>query len=498
VRNTELTERWRTLIYVATTFLVQFGSFLVIPLFWRKLSPADYGVIAVTEIVGIVLAVVGSLSLEQAINRFYYQWPAAERRAKTGTIWALSWTFIVANCLVALWLFSHASPVLFPSIAFRPYILLGIIGSALSSLTAVCSITVRIERRAVLYLIWSLLVFVIRIGTSAYLVIVLNRGLLGYLWGNVLSGILLAGASIPLMLAFAAPSLAVRNVLPEIKYVLPIIPAVLLQSFATVADRYVLQMFASVETLGIYAVSLKFCGLITGLHEALKLSYGPRLMKLVAEDQEEAKQFITSVVPRYVLPLFAMAGAVSVLIRPFVLQVGRREYESVVDVVPPLMLASVIGVLNIYYSPGMLIAKRTSLLVVPSAVALVTNVLGGALLTNYFQLPGLLCSRFVGGISLFLTNLWLSQRVFPLRHKWNSLFLAVGGTTAVGLAAAALPSAGRLGAEVGPWLLLGAGGLFVWSLYRRIRDSADILPQEWPAYRRDRERPKARSCDSEE
>ena len=56
-----------TLIYVLSTFITGFGSFLIIPLYWSKLSLSDYGIIAVIELISGFLKIFLGLNLEQGI-----------------------------------------------------------------------------------------------------------------------------------------------------------------------------------------------------------------------------------------------------------------------------------------------------------------------------------------------------------------------------------------------------------------------------------------------
>ena len=81
---------WRlsahSFIYTAGVIAIRFGGLLLIPLYWRFLDPADYGLLAAAAVVTNFLAVVLGLGISESITRFYHAWPAAEKPARVGFI----------------------------------------------------------------------------------------------------------------------------------------------------------------------------------------------------------------------------------------------------------------------------------------------------------------------------------------------------------------------------------------------------------------------------
>ena len=72
------------------------------PLMWQKLTPEDYGVIAVVEMIGVFAIIFLGLNLDQSITRFYYEWDEEVKEKKIGALWVLSWLeiLIVGGCLL--------------------------------------------------------------------------------------------------------------------------------------------------------------------------------------------------------------------------------------------------------------------------------------------------------------------------------------------------------------------------------------------------------------
>ena len=57
------------------------------PLFWRKLTPSDYGVIAIIDMIRVFTGCFLGVGLDQSITRLYYEWDSQERKRNLGTLW---------------------------------------------------------------------------------------------------------------------------------------------------------------------------------------------------------------------------------------------------------------------------------------------------------------------------------------------------------------------------------------------------------------------------
>ena len=266
-------------IYTFSAFLTKLGSFLVVPLFWQKLSPGDYGIIAITEIIASLLSVFMGLSLESSINRFYYEWSENERKHNIGTVWVANWLSTIAIGFLSLIILSYISQNLFPDVPFKPYILMGIMVAILQKLNALTFCVLRIKRLPWLYSSFSLLNFILIMSLSIYYILMIEKGLYGYFIANIISGVMMFFLTIILMTKVAKPCFRIPLLKRMLSFSLPMVPAGILGSIATASDKYLLQYFVSVELLGIYAVSLKFVKLIKHLHIVLKLSFVPFMVK---------------------------------------------------------------------------------------------------------------------------------------------------------------------------------------------------------------------------
>jgi hypothetical protein len=123
-------------------------------------------------------------------------------------------------------------------------------------------------------------------------------------------------------------------------------------------------------------------------------------------------------------------------IGPLIQILNQPEYAGVGAIVPWIAGFQVISALYFYYGNGIVLAKRTDLLIVPALVQLLTLALGSAALVGTFQLGGIIASKYLSVAVFFGLSVYLSQRVFPMPQRWG-VPVAYGVSAAI-LAAASL------------------------------------------------------------
>lgn len=409
------------LVFTGSTLISRVGAFLLLPLFLSRLSPEDYGILAVVAVVGAFQMLLGSLSLDLAVTRQYYEWPEPERRRNLGSIWVWSWTAMLGSGAIFLVVLPFVAPYLFPDVPFDPGLPLGIVGNTAAGLLVLPATTIRIRRLPWLFAGYSVGSFLVTGGLGLWFVLVLDMGLSGYLSSLIVANTGLACASAILMLRFARPSVTSPGLRGALRFALPAVPSALISTVGVTLDRILLAQFATLHTLGIYAVAMKFVELVGALHQSLKMTFVPFTMQQVAADVERGRRLVGSVIPYYLIPYLAVTLGLVLFIGPVVHLIGQPAYFPVVEWVPWLAGAHLIGCLYVYYGNGMLLANRTDLLAIPAAAQVAAITFTGLLLVPQFQLAGVVATRYAGALVLFGISLYLSHMVFRIEHRWSVL-----------------------------------------------------------------------------
>lgn len=408
-------------IYTLSTFLTQFGSFLIVPFFWQKLSIVDYGIIAIVDIIASFLTMFLGLQLDMSISRFYHEWPEDERSEKLGTLWLVSWISIIFLGIISIAVFSGISDFLFPDIPFYPFIFLGLTSVIISKLSTVPYATIRISNKPMLYASYSLISFIVQMSLNIYFVLILDQKLNGYFISMIIGSIIISILGVLIMLRFARPCFKLGTIKESLKFSLPQIPASTISGISAMMDRFLLQRFASLEIIGIYSLSLKFSSLVLQLHSALKISFLPFLYRSIAKNNKYELVNLTNMRLFYVLPLIVFSLAVSLYIKDFVYWIDSPDYFPIISWVPWLIGPALISSCVFYFAPGLFLAKRTDLNWIPATVQGVTIFFGGVILIPLWGISGVVIAKYASALSLFLVTYFLSQKFYAIPVKWVKL-----------------------------------------------------------------------------
>lgn len=412
-------------VYALSIAVHKGGVILLAPVFWQKLTPADFGVIAVTEILQTFLVILLGLSLDQAITRFYYEWDEDKRDRYVGTVCLLSWCSTAILGGASFLFFRYTSLLLFPEVDFNPYITLGLANAILLALINPVFMVIRIRQLPKLFAVYSLSAFALQTVLSIYMVLILDRGVFGYLLALVLSNCVVVVACVGIMTKIARIAWEPAALRDVFKFSLPLVPFSIMQNLTAITDRFMLQQFGSLRMVGIYSLSLKFASGVTIVHNALKMSYGPFLYKTI--NRARGVEIVSGLIPLYILPIFFAGLFVSLLTADLVRLINQPAYFAVAAFVPYLAVGQIVAALYVYYAPGISLSKKTHLLLIPGIFQFVTIALASYVLVANYGVYGVVAAKLGSVAVFFALTVAISKKVYERwRHRWSALAVASG------------------------------------------------------------------------
>ncbi len=185
-------------VYGLGSVLVRGLAFLLLPLYTRYLSPAEYGIVALTVTCTVVLGLLYPLGLRGAVSRTYYEGGTVEeRRERVGTLWI---AMILSAAAMAL-LLDRAGPslaaALLPEVPFHPYLRLAVWTAFLGVLGLTPLVLLQAQERPLAFVLLTLWTALATTAATVWLV-VKGGGAAGYLQGALVGAGL---AAIPYLAA---------------------------------------------------------------------------------------------------------------------------------------------------------------------------------------------------------------------------------------------------------------------------------------------------------
>lgn len=411
-------ESKNSILYILTTFLTQFGSFIIVPLFWKELSLTDYGLISIVEILGLSLGVFMGLNLDYGLTRFYYEWEHENRKKNMGNLCLISWISILLLGSFFIFILSITFKFLYNDIAFYPLIYIGLLYSLFNKFQTYVFSALRIMKKVKLYSLFALSSFFIQISLNIYFVLFKKQGLYGYLISNLYTSIIIFIGCFFIMYKISKVELSFDNFKKlklEIYFSLFQIKANILSTCNNVLDKFLLKAFTNLEILGIYTISLKFANLILSLHNAIKMTYVPYITEKISINKNSGIIHLRKIRLLYVNVLLLFSFLISFFIEDFVRIINEPEYFQIIFWVPFLVGCSLVSSLVIYITPGLFLSKRSDLAWIPSFFQLIVTIIFSILLIPSLGMYGIVITKFCAALTLLLINMYFTNKLFYIK-----------------------------------------------------------------------------------
>jgi O-antigen/teichoic acid export membrane protein len=402
---------------------------LLLPLYTRHLSPADYGAIEVLVALSAVVFALLRAGIQSSFFRFYFQ--AEDERGRL-TVVRTSFWFTMGAATVALVvgvaLAEPISTALFRTSENADLVRAAFVGLWASMNYDQLTALFRVEERSVSYSIASLANVLVTVGATILLVVALDKGPIGVLVGNF-SGTLAVWA---ILLAYRRSQLGLEfdtDVFRRMtEWGMPLVPSVIALNLIDFSDRFFLVRIKGADELGLYAIGMRISAGLLFLLAAFRTAW-PAFAFSIPED--EAKRTYGYVLT-YVTFFSAWAAVALGLASPWIVRLlTTPEFYGGARVVPVLVFAFVVfGMYVVVVTSIGRAGRRGSNWMITGAAALF-NVALNLILIPPFGMTGAAVSMVTSYFAMFIGITWKAQRVFPVIYQWRRVATAIAAAVAL-------------------------------------------------------------------
>jgi O-antigen/teichoic acid export membrane protein len=451
-------------VYGASLVVTRAGWILLLPIYWTRLTPADYGVIGIASAVQVFLTPVLSLGLYDSVQRFYFEWSEAERRRRVTALWAIALVWSAAVCGALLVFGDTLFRRIVSQVPFHPYLALAVASAFFANFLQFPLAILRMRERAAAFALLSLASFAMQAAITIALVIGYDMGVAGYLAGIAANAAIWAVVSVGLMARECTLRFRFNDAIEPLRYGLPTVPLALLDGASSFLDRYFLDKHVGLREIGLYNLGNQFGAAFNMFNLMMKTSWMPFLYRVVSE-RGDAPEIVSRFAVYYLTLLAVPALAVALLARDLIEILGDPRYAGVYAFVPPFVLLYYMQSIAAAMGRGMDLAKKTAWWPLVAIVSVATAAVALALLVPRWGASGAIAALLCAGAARVLTQVTLSVRCYPrpLRLgvlarvwavalvffavgysvQWPSLWSSIAGKTAlVAIAAAVLARVG--------------------------------------------------------
>lgn len=336
---------FNSVVYTGSMFLQRGAAFLLLPLYTRYLSPADYGILSVVTAINGFLTTLFSLAIHSAMVRFYFEYREQPEvmREFFGSIVVFLGLSSALGCAVLLacgeWLLR---PVL-GEIPFWPYVALGVAAVAFQPfLTSFLSL-LQSEGQAVKYSLIALLNFCTTLSLTIALVVFAGWGVTGPLTAVLLCNVIFTVLALYGMRDHLHICLRTRYVKQALAYSLPQVPHSLNWQIMATTDRFLLNHLLGRAATGLYSVGAMFGMIIDLLGQGINRAYAPLSMEALKRGQPADLERLKQSAMLLVASLALFAVALSLASRELVQVLTAPAFHSAATIVPYIAFAGAVN-----------------------------------------------------------------------------------------------------------------------------------------------------------
>jgi O-antigen/teichoic acid export membrane protein len=411
-------------VYAVGTIASRLVGFIMIPVYTRVLTPADYGIIEtivrLVDIIGLLL----SLGLAEALLRHYYLAKTDDERNRLiGTVFNLNLLVVAAGVLVFWPLSPWLTRLAFGHDRYTHYVAVSLIGMMIGSLIELPLTLWRAEGKPWRFTAISLLKLFTHLSANIVLVVWLRWGV----WGVVISGLLNAvvwsvvlGVMVRLKYGIYFDKGWLASVL---RYGVPLVPAGLSQFVLHYSDRFFLVRYVSESEVGLYSLAYRFGMLVIVLYKIISLAWNPWAYRL-GGSQEQGGLHLARATSLILISFACVSAFVALIAAPAIRLMSAPAFWEAGKYVALLSLAYWFFMAQGLLSTGARLARRTGLLAAANGLAAAVCLLLSWWLIPHYGVWGAVVMTVLSMLTLVGACYVISQKAFAVEYDKASLGLA--------------------------------------------------------------------------
>lgn len=410
-----------TTVYGVGQVLTRLSSVLMLPVYTRFLTPADYGTIAIFDLITALLAIVFGGGIAPAAQRYHFDATDETDRAR---IWSAAFLMTALPplpfLLLAWWSREALAHATHGIVELAPLYSLVLPTLWLSTVSLTADTYLRTRKRSTTSVVVNLAALALNIALNLYLLIVAGLGVAGVLLGNLIATAAATVARSLAVLADMRPTVPSRDLVATLwRFGAPLVLSAVLAVGMHQLDRYLLRLFRDLEQVGVYSLAYTLAqGSVSLL--LIPFSAAWEAVRYEIARERDASLLYARVFRAFVSAAALLAFAVALFADEIFGLVAPPDFRAAAALVPVLVLAYVVFSMHAHFSVPAYLHKAPRHTVGVFATGLVVNVAANVLLVPPYGAHGAAGATLVTFAAFSAVGLWRYSRLerYPYPLAW--------------------------------------------------------------------------------
>lgn len=415
-----------TAIYGVGQAVRGLASFIMLPIYTTHLTPADYGVVELLNVVlDLTTLIIGS-RVSVGIFKYYSEAEnSVSKRQVLSTAFILLFFANLFGVAALLSVGGRLSDWLATPAGFETALRVFAFTLIFRALNEVFYSYLRALDRAIAYVSANFLKLFLQLALNIIFIVYMGMGYWGIIWASLISSVIMTVIFGFWLMPGIGLSFSRHYARKLVTFSLPIIFSSFAMYYITFGDRYFLKHFQTIEIVGIYALAYKFGFML------FSLVWGPFSTYWSARQfdyarQADATQLFGQVFFYVNTILLTAAAGIMVLTPPFLHISANQDYWPALEVIPWIVCAYVLQCWTDFIRFGIFHAAKTRYIAYGTflTAALIT-------VLYLYWIPregavGAAKATLVAFVVRFSYIYMASQRFFRIHIPWVRLMVVAG------------------------------------------------------------------------
>ncbi|MBU0561409.1 MAG: oligosaccharide flippase family protein [Bacteroidetes bacterium] len=418
-----------SIVYSLGNISTKIVGLILLPLYLDYLTTEDYGILAILEVSNLILVGIFDLNLPTALLR----WGAEtkdERGIKKLIFTSTITTFVVSVllCVFLIPLSGNFSSVFFDSPDYSNYFILLFLSTSIGIFNNIPLTIARLNEKPIFYTATTTFRLIIILTLNIYFIVSLGMGVEGIILSQVIGHAVITLLCLPMLFKNIVFSIDYKVLWDMLKYSFPLIFAYISSTVLTLGDRYLLNYFLSLSSVGIYSLGYKIASVLkVFLIQSFQIGFIPFAFKMIG--QKDSQRFFSKILTYFVFLLVIGTLILSLFGKEAIeLLTSNREYDIAYTLIPIISLSFILLGMMSMFLLGFHYTKRTTFNAYIVISGAVLNIALNLLLIPLLDFYGSAVSMVISFLIMTMLSYKYSQKVYfiPYEIKKISLMILLG------------------------------------------------------------------------
>ena len=408
-----------TLIYGLGKSAEDLSKFLLLPIYTRYLTPADYGIISLVAVITGFFRIIFSLGTQSSVFRFYLE-SKEESHSKifySGLTIISIWSSIL---YIIIYLFiDHISIFLFDTNVYKVHLLIGFATAIFISLYNLPMFILRAENKPFAFISNNIVKVFLNVTIGIFIVVYLDRKSIGVLEINFLTSFLFTIYVLYPKIKNTKFDISISTMKAMLIFGFPLVLAGLGMVILNSSDRYFLKEYKLLNDVGIYSVGYFIGSGINIFINAFKSAW-PQIM-FNYKEKDNSEIFYGSIFSYYIFSMGIIWLIISIFCKEIVMIFSSNEYWGAYKIIPLISMSYVIYGATSLTSVGIYIRDKTFYDYFITPISAILCIILNQLLISRYGIFGAGLATVFSFLILFSLYSFFASKYLRLEYKLDKI-----------------------------------------------------------------------------